>query len=87
MTKLYDERDDFSFRIVSFTFIYGNIHLAPAYGVFISKLIRYARACGKHAELLFRVRLLTSLFLYKIASSLEKYYGRHHEFVVYPYAM
>ena len=40
LTKLYDKRDDFSFRIVNFPFICGNIPSAPAYGEFISQLIR-----------------------------------------------
>ena len=40
--KLYDKRDDFDFSIVNFPFLSSNI---PAYGVHISQLIRYARAC------------------------------------------
>ena len=31
LTKLYDKRADFSFRIVNLPFIYGNIPSAPAY--------------------------------------------------------
>ena len=45
-TKLYDKRDDFNFPIVNFPFICSNIPAAPAYGVYISQLIRYSRACG-----------------------------------------
>ena len=44
--KLYDKRDDFSLPIVNFTFICSNIPAAPAFGVYISQLIRYYRACG-----------------------------------------
>ena len=40
-TKLYDKRDDFSVLIVNFPFICSNIPAAPAYGVYISQLIRY----------------------------------------------
>ena len=43
LTKLYDKRDDFSYRIVNFPFTYGNIPSAPAYGVFTSQLIRCDR--------------------------------------------
>ena len=44
-TKLYDKRDDFSFPIVNFPFLSSNIPAAPAYGVYISQLIRYFRVC------------------------------------------
>jgi hypothetical protein len=47
-TKLYDKRDDFNFPIVNFPFICSNIPAAPAYGVYISQLIRYSRACGSY---------------------------------------
>ena len=39
-TKLYDKREDFSFPIVNFPFLSSNIPAAPAYGVYISLLIR-----------------------------------------------
>jgi hypothetical protein len=45
-TKLYDKRDDFNFPMVNFPFICSNIPAAPAYGVYISQLMRYSRACG-----------------------------------------
>ena len=44
-TSLYDKRDDFNFHITNFPFLSSNIPSSPAYGVFISQLIRYARAC------------------------------------------
>jgi hypothetical protein len=39
--KLDDKRDDFTFLIVNFLFISSNIPASPAYGVFISQLIRF----------------------------------------------
>jgi hypothetical protein len=45
-TKLYDKRDDFNCPIVNFPFICSNIPETPAYGVYLSQLIRYSRACG-----------------------------------------
>ena len=42
-TSLYDKRDDFNFHITNFPFLSSNIPFSPAYGVFISQLIRYAR--------------------------------------------
>jgi hypothetical protein len=43
-TKIYDIRDDFNFRIIYFPNMCSNIPASPAYGVYISQLIRYARA-------------------------------------------
>jgi hypothetical protein len=40
--KLYDKRDDFTFPIANFPFISWNIPASPAYGVYISQLIRYS---------------------------------------------
>ena len=41
--SLYDKRDDFNFLITNFPFLSSNIPSSPAYGVFISQLIRYVR--------------------------------------------
>ena len=47
-TSLYDKRDDFNFHITNFPFLSSNIPSSPTYGVFISQLIRYARACSSY---------------------------------------
>ena len=47
-TSLYDKRDDFNFHITNFPFLSSNIPSSPAYGVFISQLIRYAGACSSY---------------------------------------
>ena len=39
-TKRYDKRDHFNFPIVNFPFLCSNIPATPAYGVYISRLIR-----------------------------------------------
>jgi hypothetical protein len=49
-TKLYDRRDDLNFPIVNFLFICSNIPAAPAYGVYISQLIRYSRDGGSYQD-------------------------------------
>jgi hypothetical protein len=49
-TKLYDKRDDFNFPIVKFPFICSNIPAAPAYGVYMSQLIRYSRTSGSYQD-------------------------------------
>jgi hypothetical protein len=48
--KLYDKRDDFNIPIVNFSFICSNIPAAPAYGVYISQVIRYSRVCGSYKD-------------------------------------
>jgi hypothetical protein len=85
--KLYDKRDDINVPIVNFPFIFSNIPAAPAYGVYISQLIRYSRACGSYQDFLDRGLLLTGkllnqgFLLVKLKSSLRKFYGHHHDLV------
>ena len=86
-TKRYDKRDDFNFPIANFPFTCSNIPAAPAYGVYITQLIRYFRAYGSSQVFLYRGLLLTRkllnqwFFLVKLKSLLRKYYGRHHYLV------
>ena len=40
-SKIYDKRDDFSFEIVNFPFLVGDVPRSPSYGVYISQLIRF----------------------------------------------
>ena len=49
-TSLYDKRADFNFHITCtyFPFLSSNIPSSPAYGVFISQLILYVRACSSY---------------------------------------
>ena len=49
-TKLDDKRDTFGFHIVNFPFMSSNIPSAPAYGVYASQLIRYARCCSNYSD-------------------------------------
>ena len=51
-TKLYDKRDTFGFHIVNFPFMSSNIPSAPAYGVYASQLIHYARCCSNYSDFL-----------------------------------
>ena len=68
-TKLYDKRDDFNFPIANFPCIYSNIPAAPAYGVYISQLIRYSGACGSYQYFLHRGLLLTRRLLNQVLRS------------------
>ena len=40
-TRFYDKNDDFNFAIINCPHLHGNKLTAPAYGVYISQLIRY----------------------------------------------
>jgi hypothetical protein len=62
-SKLYDKRDHFNFPIVNFPFICSNIPAAPTYGVYITQLIRYSRACDSYHDFLDRGMLLTRKLL------------------------
>ena len=86
-TKLYDNRDDFNFPIVNFPFLSSNIPSAPAYGVYVSQLIRYAGACSNYQDFMERGKVLTTKLLSqgyqknKLVATLKKFYGRHHALV------
>ena len=50
---------------MNFPFICSNIPAAPAYGVSISQMIRYSRACGSYQDFLDRGLLLTKSYCTK----------------------
>ena len=85
--KLYDKRDDFNFNIVNSPFLSSNIPQSPAYGVYVSQLIRYARASSAYSDFLVRSRLLTRKLLgqgynrFKLITTFKKFYGRHYDLI------
>ena len=48
--SIYDKRDDFDFEIVNFPFLDGDVPRSTSYGVYISHLIRFARASSYVAD-------------------------------------
>ena len=86
-TRLCYKRDDFNFPIVNFPFLSSNVPSAPAYGVYVSQLIRYARACSNYLDIMELGKVLTTKLLSqgyqktKLVATLKKFYGRHHELV------
>ena len=58
-TKIYDKRDDFDFEIVNFPILDGDVPRSTSYGVYISQLIRFARASSYVADFNIRNKLLT----------------------------
>ena len=58
-TKIYDKREDFDFEIVDFPLLDGDVPRATLYGVYISHLIRFARAYSYITDFNTRNKLLT----------------------------
>ena len=58
-TKIFDKRDDFDFKIVSFPFLDGDVPCSTSYGVYISQIIQFARASSHVADFNTRNKLLT----------------------------
>ena len=79
-TKIYDKRDDFDFEIVNFPFLDGDVHLSTCYEVYISQLIRFARASSYDADFntrnkLFKQKLLKQGYRYhKLRKTFSKFY-------------
>ena len=74
-TRLYNKRDDFNFPIINFPFLSSNIPSAPAYGVYVSQLIRYARACSNYQDVMERGKVLTTRLL---SQGYQKTYWYQH---------
>ena len=76
-----------NYPIVNFPFICSNIPAAAAYGVYISQLIQYSRACGSYHDFLDRWLLLTrkllnqGFLLVKLKSPLRTFYDRHRDLI------
>ena len=86
-TSIYDKRDDSNFHITNFPFLSSNIPTSPAHGVFISQLIRYARACSSYGCFILRATRLSNKLLEqryvkeRLKSSLRMFYGRYGDLI------
>ena len=86
-TRLYDKRGDFYFPIVNFPFLSSNIPSTPAYGVYVSQLIRYARAYSNYQDFMERGKMLTTKLLSqgyqtnKLVGTLKKFFCRNYDLV------
>ena len=69
-TKIYDKSDDFDFEIVNFPFLDGDVPHSTSYGVYISQLIRFARAFSHVAD--FNTR--NKLFIQKLLKQGYRYH-------------
>ena len=60
VTAVYDKRDSFNFSIVNFPYLSSNIPSKPAYGVYISQLVRIGGICDNFEQFNDRHYKLTS---------------------------
>ena len=80
---VYDKRDDFDFEIVNFPFLDGDVPRSTSYGVYISQLIRFARASSYVTDFNTRNKLLTQKLLkqgyryHKLRKTFSKFYRRY----------
>ena len=59
-TKIYDKRDDFDFDIVNFPFLDGDVPRRTSNGVYISQVIRFARASSNLSDFTCRSKALSA---------------------------
>lgn len=84
-TKIYDKRDDFNFDIINFPYLDGDVPRAPSYGIYISQLVRYARACSHVIDFNIRNLSLTEKILkqgyqfHKLRKTFAKFYHRNSD--------
>ena len=85
--KVYDKRDDFDFEIVNFPFLDGDVPGSTSYGVYISQLIRFARASSYVADFNTRNKLLTQKLFkhgyqyHKLRITFSKFYRRYYDLI------
>ena len=64
-TAVYDKRDNFNFNIVNFPYLSSNIPSGPAYGVYISQLVRIGRICSNYTQFTWRHYKLTQRLIHQ----------------------
>ena len=86
-TNIYDKRGYFDFDIVNFPFLDGDVPRRTSYGVYISQLIRFARASSNVSDFNCRNKALTAKLLkqgysyHKLRKAVSKFYHRHSDLV------
>ena len=86
-TKIYDKRDDFDFEIVHFPFQMVMFLAFASYGVYISQLIRLARASCYVTDFNTRNKLFTQKLLqqgyryHKLRKTFSKFYRRYYDLI------
>ena len=87
-TSVYDKRDDFGFNIVNFPWLDGDVPRLPSYGIYISQLIRYARACTDILDFHSRNLQITKKLLgqgfrfHKLVKTFWKFYKNYSQLLL-----
>ena len=85
--KIYDKRDDSDFEIINFPFLDSDIPRSTFYGVYISQLIRFARASSYVNDFNTRNKLLTQKLLkqgyryHKLRKTFPKFYQQNYDLI------
>ena len=80
VSKIYDKRDKFDFDTVTFPILDGDVPRHTSYGVYISQLIRFARASLDLSDFNCRNKVLTAKLLrqgyryFKLRKAYWKFY-------------
>ena len=83
--SVYYKREEFNFKIVNFPYLDSNIPRNPAYGVYISQLVRYARICSRKDDFIYRhqclsLKLQQQRYKYQhLVKSFHKFYRSHSD--------
>ena len=86
-TKIIYKRDAFDFEIVDFQFLDGDVPRSSSYGVYISQLIRFARAFSHAADFNSSNKLLTQKLLkegyryHKLLKTFSKFCRRYYDLI------
>ena len=86
-TNIHDKRDDFDFEIVNFPFLDGDVPHYTSYEIYISQLIRFARASSYATDFNTRNKLLTQKLLkqgcpyHKLCKTFSKFYRRYCDLI------
>ena len=86
-TIIYNKRDNFDFEIVNSSFLVGDLPRSTSYGVYISQLIRFARASSYITDFNTRNKSLTQKLLkqgyryHKLCKTFSKFYRQYCDLI------
>ena len=91
VTNIYDKRDDYSFKIINFPNLKGNIPYYDSYSTFTTELVRYAIACTlfmdfeKRTLIIAKKLIKDSFFNNKLLSKTFSKFCTNHVFIILKY--
>ena len=83
-TSIFNEKEQFGFPVVSYTFPCGNIPMQLGYNVFYGQILRYCRICSSKESLIEKCRQLFKIMKnrgyvdYILLKSFKKVYIKDH---------